>query len=224
MSALPDSVGPGREALDSAEITSYDEEATRALALERCNRMFSELKPLERIEWAIENLPSNHVMTSSFGAQAAVSLHLITRVKPDIPVILIDTGYLFPETYRFIDELTERLKLNLHVYRAALSPGEATRVLAAKAERGALDPDAVVAVAGAADQQPPQIRRPAGLTDREVEVLGLLARGWATKQIAARLGISVKTADRHIQNIYGTIGVSSRAAATLYAVENGLVV
>ena len=122
MSALPDSVGPGREALDSAEITSYDEEATRALALERCNRMFSELKPLERIEWAIENLPSNHVMTSSFGAQAAVSLHLITRVKPDIPVILIDTGYLFPETYRFIDELTERLKLNLHVYRAALSP------------------------------------------------------------------------------------------------------
>ena len=122
MSALPDSVGLGLDALESAQGTSFDEEATRALALERCNRMFAELKPLERVKWAIENLPASHVMSSSFGAQAAVSLHLITRVKPDIPVILIDTGYLFPETYRFIDELTDRLKLNLHVYRAALSP------------------------------------------------------------------------------------------------------
>jgi DNA-binding NarL/FixJ family response regulator len=56
-----------------------------------------------------------------------------------------------------------------------------------------------------------------------VDVIGLLARGSATKQIAANLGISTKTADRHIQNIYGKIRVSSRAAATLYAVEHGLV-
>ena len=122
MSALPNSSGPDLDVLKPGQAASYDEEATRALALERCNRMFSELAPLARIEWAFENLPSKHVLTSSFGAQAAVSLHLITRVKPDIPVILIDTGYLFPETYRFIDELTERLELNLHVYRADLSP------------------------------------------------------------------------------------------------------
>jgi len=51
-----------------------------------------------------------------------VSLHLVTQVYPDIPVLLIDTGYLFPETYRFVDELTERLKLNLTVYRSDLSP------------------------------------------------------------------------------------------------------
>ena len=70
---------------------------------------------------------------------------------------------------------------------------------------------------------PPPIRHPAGLTDREVEVLGLLARGSATKQIAAALGISAKTADRHVQNIYGKIDVSSRAAATLWAAEHGLV-
>ena len=48
-------------------------------------------------------------------------LHLLTQQKADIPVVVIDTGYLFPETYRFIDELTERLDLNLKVYRSELS-------------------------------------------------------------------------------------------------------
>jgi len=123
MSALPNPLGSGLDLPPgSAEATSYDEEGSRAVALERCNRLFAELEPVKRIEWALEHLPSTHVLTSSFGAQAAVSLHLVTRVKPDIPVVLIDTGYLFPETYRFIDELTERLRLNLNVYRAELSP------------------------------------------------------------------------------------------------------
>lgn len=75
----------------------------------------------QRIRWALENLPGRHIVTSSFGAQAAVMLHLVTREKPDIPVVLIDTGYLFPETYRFIDELTDRLSLNLRVYRPDVS-------------------------------------------------------------------------------------------------------
>ncbi|MCV5991409.1 phosphoadenosine phosphosulfate reductase family protein, partial [Escherichia coli] len=57
-------------------------------------------------------------VSSSFGIQAAVMLHLVTRAKADIPVILTDTGYLFAETYRFIDELTDALNLNLKVYRA----------------------------------------------------------------------------------------------------------
>ncbi len=123
MSALPNPLGLGLDLPpESPESTSYDEESSRAVALERCNRIFSELEPVKRIEWAMEHLPGTHVLTSSFGAQAAVSLHLVTRVAPDIPVILIDTGYLFPETYRFIDELTERLRLNLRVYRAQLSP------------------------------------------------------------------------------------------------------
>lgn len=108
-------------------------------------------------------------------------------------------------------------------YREALSPEEATGALVRRAEAGRLDADMVVAVAEAADQEPPQVRRPAGLTEREVEVIGLLARGRATKQIASSLGIATKTADRHIQNIYGKIEVSSRAAAALYAVEHGLV-
>lgn len=108
-------------------------------------------------------------------------------------------------------------------YRPASSPAEATAALASRAQAGSLDPAVVAAVAEAADQQPPPIRHPAGLTDREVEVLGLLARGSATKQIAATLGISAKTADRHVQNIYGKIEVSSRAAAALWAAEHGLV-
>jgi len=102
--------------------TAYDEETSRKHALEHCNRKFVALKADQRIEWALENLPGNHVLTSSFGAQAAVSLHLLTQVSPNIPVVLVDTGYLFPETYRFIDELTARMKLNLKVFRAQRSP------------------------------------------------------------------------------------------------------
>lgn len=75
-----------------------------------------------RVAWALENLPGEYVLSSSFGIQAAVSLHLVNQVCPNIPVILTDTGYLFPETYQFIDELTEKLNLNLKVYRAEQSP------------------------------------------------------------------------------------------------------
>jgi phosphoadenosine phosphosulfate reductase len=74
-----------------------------------------------RVDWALDQLPGAHVLTSSFGAQAAVMLHLVASRRPDIPVVLLDTGYLFPETYRFVDDLTERLQLNLKVYRAPTS-------------------------------------------------------------------------------------------------------
>ena len=75
----------------------------------------------ERISWAARNYPGAIVLSTSFGAQAAVMLSLATKVLPSIPVVLVDTGYLFPETYRFADELTRRLKLNLKVYRPELS-------------------------------------------------------------------------------------------------------
>lgn len=74
----------------------------------------------DRIEWAIETLPGQHVMSSSFGAQSAALLHLATGHKADMPVVLVDTGYLFPETYRFADALTERLSLNLQVVRSKI--------------------------------------------------------------------------------------------------------
>ncbi len=104
------------------ESGAYDEQKTREVALAHCNRRFARATAQERIRWALEHLPGNHVLSSSFGAQAAVSLHLVTQIAPDIPVILADTGYLFPETYRFVDDLTDRLRLNLKVYRNELSP------------------------------------------------------------------------------------------------------
>ena len=90
--------------------------------LKRVNRAFESLNGLQRVEQAAELLPGDHVLTSSFGAQAAVMLHLVNQVIPKIPVVLIDTGYLFPETYRFIDELTQGLDLNLKVFRSDESP------------------------------------------------------------------------------------------------------
>jgi phosphoadenosine phosphosulfate reductase len=92
------------------------------LVLASINRAFEALPPQRRVEQALELLPENYVLTSSFGAQSAVMLHLVNGVMPGIPVVLIDTGYLFPETYGFIDELTEKLKLNLKVFRSDSSP------------------------------------------------------------------------------------------------------
>lgn len=70
----------------------------------------------------MERYGASLVLSTSFGAQAAVMLHLATRVAPGIPVVFVDTGYLFPETYAFADQLTRRLSLNLKVYRAVESP------------------------------------------------------------------------------------------------------
>ncbi|MGD8417897.1 MAG: phosphoadenylyl-sulfate reductase [Pseudomonadales bacterium] len=95
---------------------------TDAEHLENWNKRLAQLDAAGRVRCALDHLPGNHVLTSSFGAQAAVSLHLLTRARPDIPVVLLDTGYLFPETYAFIDELTDRLQLNLKVYRNPMSP------------------------------------------------------------------------------------------------------
>ena len=107
-------------------------------------------------------------------------------------------------------------------HRQALPPGPAAETLGQEARAGRLDPDAVAAVLEAAGQRVPRIERPAGLTEREAEVVALLARGLQTKQVARRLGISVKTADRHVQNAYAKIGVSTRAAAALFAMQHGL--
>ena len=88
------------------------------LRLAQINVELEKLSAQERVAWALDNLEGEFAVSSSFGIQAAVMLHLVTRAKADIPVILTDTGYLFAETYRFIDELTDALNLNLKVYRA----------------------------------------------------------------------------------------------------------
>ncbi len=82
------------------------------------NELLEKESAIARVEWTMENLPSQFVLSSSFGIQSAVMLHLLTQVDKNIPVLITDTGHLFPETYQFIDQLTERLDLNLHVYSA----------------------------------------------------------------------------------------------------------
>ncbi len=74
------------------------------------------------VRWAADAFGDGLVLSTSFGIQAAVMLHLVTREVPDIPVIWVDTGYLPPETYRFAEELRERLRLDLKVYQSELSP------------------------------------------------------------------------------------------------------
>lgn len=108
-------------------------------------------------------------------------------------------------------------------HREPLPAERAAEELAREASEGRLDPDVVTAVVEAAGQRAPRLERPAGLTEREAEVVGLLARGLQTKQVARALGISIKTADGHVQNAYRKIDVSTRAGATLFAMEHGLI-
>ncbi|HVF78167.1 MAG TPA: HD domain-containing phosphohydrolase [Solirubrobacteraceae bacterium] len=108
-------------------------------------------------------------------------------------------------------------------HREALAPERAAAELAREARAGRLDAEAVRAVLESGGQRAPRLERPAGLSEREAEVVAMLARGLQTKQVARALGISVKTADRHVQNAYRKIGVSTRAAATLFAMEHGLI-
>jgi phosphoadenosine phosphosulfate reductase len=90
--------------------------------LEAIAPCLEKLSAVERVQWALDYLPGEAILTSSFGAQSAVMLHLVTSLKADIPVVLIDTGYLFPETYAFVDAMKDRLSLNLKIFRSDLSP------------------------------------------------------------------------------------------------------
>ncbi len=107
---------------DDADSAAADAPAAPTRGLVRINRQLAGLDAQGRVDWALAQLPGAHILSSSFGAQAAVMLHMATRARPGLPVVLLDTGYLFPETYRFVDELTMRLGLNLKVYRPSLPP------------------------------------------------------------------------------------------------------
>ncbi|HEY2073420.1 MAG TPA: HD domain-containing phosphohydrolase [Gaiellaceae bacterium] len=108
-------------------------------------------------------------------------------------------------------------------YREALAPDEAAAELAADVRAGRLDAEVVGAVLAAAGHSVPRrAERPAGLTAREVDVLGLLARGLSAKEIATRLVITPKTARNHIEHIYAKTGATTRVTASLFAMEHGL--
>ena len=109
-------------------------------------------------------------------------------------------------------------------HRDALTVEQAIEQLRRDARTGRQDPDAVSAVVAAAGGSPRSAPglRPAGLSEREVEVLRLVAGGLSNREIARRLVVSPRTAEHHVQHIYAKIGVSSRASAALFAMRHGL--
>ena len=92
------------------------------LDLPTLNSMFEACEPARIIEWASAQFGDDLVMTSSFGAESALLLHMATRARPGIRIIMIDTGFLFPETWRHMEALRRRLDLNVWVYRTRNDP------------------------------------------------------------------------------------------------------
>ncbi len=115
---MPDSV----ITVNSVANTPLDASTITKEQLAAINRQLESMTAQQRVAWALANLPGQAILSSSFGVQSAVSLHMLTQAQADMPIVLTDTGYLFPETYQFIDELTQRLDLNLKVYRSETSP------------------------------------------------------------------------------------------------------
>src|SRR5207253_2870695 len=106
--------------------------------------------------------------------------------------------------------------------RPAASPADAAHSLQEAAAAGSLDREAVAAVLEVAGHRPARVAWPAGLTDREVEVLRLLARGQTRNEIAANLFISPSTVHTHTLHVYEKTSVSTRAAVALFAMEHDL--
>ncbi len=109
-------------------------------------------------------------------------------------------------------------------HRPARSLDDACKVLQAESRAGRLDADAVAAVLEAAGARARRDRRawPRGLSDREVEVLRLVARGKSNREIGALLAISPRTVQNHVAHVYDKVGVYSRAGAALFVTEQGL--
>ncbi|MDJ0712826.1 MAG: phosphoadenylyl-sulfate reductase [Prochloraceae cyanobacterium] len=93
----------------------------QSIDLESIEKQLSNKSASQIVEWAAGTFGDGLVMSTSFGIQSALMLHLVTQIVPNIPVIWVDTGYLPAETYRFAEQLTDRLKLNLKVYQSPIS-------------------------------------------------------------------------------------------------------
>jgi phosphoadenosine phosphosulfate reductase len=90
---------------------------------EQACRDLDQADALGRMRWGLEHFCDGFALTTSFGIQAAVSLHLVSRLAASVPVIWVDTGYLPPETYRYAQTLMDLLGINVKVAQAEMSPG-----------------------------------------------------------------------------------------------------
>lgn len=151
------------------------------------------------------------ILSTSFGAQSAVMLHRVTRIVPSIKVVFIDTGYLFPETYRFADELTERLNLNLRTYRPLRT---AAQQEALEGRRWDGD-DAAKAAYNLENKVEPMNRA----------VVDLGATGWLSglrrDQSKRRAGLEYEEAQGAVTKYYPILDMTSRDVY-YYLKDNGL--
>jgi DNA-binding NarL/FixJ family response regulator len=115
-------------------------------------------------------------------------------------------------------------KIEARPHRSALTPEAAANALQVEAQEGRLDREAVTAILNAVGHREVPHRRafPAGLSEREVEVLRLMAYGRSVREMARTLYLSPKTVGHHVEHIYNKLGVSTRAAATLFAMRHDL--
>ena len=102
--------------MEAVRVTAAD------LDLDLVNVELAEVSPEELILWSKKRYGERLVASTSFGATSAVMLHLIHRIAPRTPIVCVDTGYLFPETYQFADELIRRLDLDVRFYCPRMSP------------------------------------------------------------------------------------------------------
>jgi phosphoadenosine phosphosulfate reductase len=109
--------------------------AAQSLDLDTLNALFEKSHPTKIIEWAVAQFDGDVIVSSSFGAESMLTIHLATQVKPDIRIITIDTGFLFPETHQFIEQVRHRFHLNVCTFRTHNDP---VRYLK---EVGVTDPD-----------------------------------------------------------------------------------
>ncbi len=114
--------GGGQHSDGAQDSGTQDPSRLDIIDLEGINAQMDQSSATELVTWASELMGDGLVLSTSFGIQSAVMLHLVTQVMPTIPVIWVDTGYLPAETYQFADELAARLQLNLHVYQSLISP------------------------------------------------------------------------------------------------------
>jgi len=109
--------------------------------LDKWNQELDQLPSTQRLQWALDRVGGSMIATSSFGIHSAVTLHLVAQTLPTIPIIFIDTGYLFAETYRYARQLSELLELNVHYYTPTITPAHQEALYGRRWEQGSDEMD-----------------------------------------------------------------------------------
>lgn len=110
----------GNAICQGADMSAFVEELP--FDVEKINADFQQRDPAEQIRWAAETFGTNLIMTSSFGAESMCLIHLAISVRPEIPIVLVNTGYLFPQTLAFMEAMRQRFGLNVREYHSRHDP------------------------------------------------------------------------------------------------------